>query len=177
MPPIDDRRQPTQAVQSRQLLQRRGNYSCWARRGWRIHAMRRARQHEAQHARQRELEPRLPNQAARVLFPTRVYASSGVPRPLVGARDGLPTVLAGTAGHHAGAAQFFLRSSTYPATARPPRVRRTWQCETTACADVAKNREPKRPAMCDITDRAHTTVASNSTANVATKRKHTRKYY
>ena len=26
---------------------------------------------------------------ARVLFPTRVYASSGVPRPLVGARDGL----------------------------------------------------------------------------------------
>ena len=31
----------------------------------------------------------LPNQAARVLLPTHVYASSGVPRPLVGARDGL----------------------------------------------------------------------------------------
>ena len=31
----------------------------------------------------------LPNQAARVLLPTHVYASSGVPRRLVGARDGL----------------------------------------------------------------------------------------
>ena len=50
VPPCKPRSRPVS-----QLLQRGGNYG-WARRGWRIHAMRRARQH-GQHARQRELEP------------------------------------------------------------------------------------------------------------------------
>ena len=98
--PIDDRRHRWRSlcllgiqdgVQSRQLLQRLGNDSCRARRGWRIHAMRRARQHKAQHAQSKasSTSKRKPAPAARVLLRTRVHASSGVPRPLVGARDGL----------------------------------------------------------------------------------------
>ena len=85
-------------VQSRQLLQRRSDDSCGARRGWRIHAMRRARQHEAQHARQRELEPRLPNQAGTGLVSnTRLRLLRRPATPC--RRPGRPpTVLAGTGG-------------------------------------------------------------------------------
>ena len=78
-------------VQSRQLLQRRSNDSCRARCGRRIHLCAVARGVEKLHAQQWPssasgiMKPR-----AHGLLPTRVHASSGVPRPLVGARDGLP---------------------------------------------------------------------------------------
>ena len=95
--PIDDRRHRWRSlcllatqdgVQSRQLLQRGGNDSCRARRGWRIHLLRLGSTAARKHAHQRR--PRLGTMAS-CTGPRRshAYASSGVPRPLVGARDGL----------------------------------------------------------------------------------------
>ena len=106
-----------EAVQSRQLLQRGGNYGCWARRGWRIHAMRRARQHEAQHARQRELEPPSKSSGTGLASNTRLRL---LRRPTTACRrPGRPLALAGTAGASAGLLSFEL--AKVPATAPPPR--------------------------------------------------------
>ena len=76
-------------VQSRQLLQRRSYDSCGARCGWRIHLCAVARRREASTRPAPRLATRTSSFGTLPLW-SHVYASSVVPRQLVGAPDGLP---------------------------------------------------------------------------------------